>query len=392
MPTPDSAAGAGTEPARREPATRSPVEALRRLRQEQIEALARAAIEDPDNADKLAARVKSLSEAIEAIEKGVRETRGRRLAVAAVTAAIIATGTLLLLHRPSTAILADTAASHLSFTVSAPFAPLRGVEQVAFVEITSLARVRQESGAEVSAPPDEDLLLRVQPDPASKHPGSIGFDELTVPVGTQIEMDRIEPGNAVELRFQYPHGASPELNLDVSGDVAIRLQGQHRASFPAPVRITAIPAGDAQLTVDFHSRETAFPSPIRVGAVSFSRDVRAISREPAGALEQSSILSGKLSLEEFRDRTVNLRSGEVVRLGGASGVIRQLRSDGEKLSSQFDGSVRELSTGEAERKQNLMPTWLDWLRQRDALVQFWAVAAYLAGLGMAVGRWWKGPR
>ena len=78
--------------------------------------------------------------------------------------------------------------------------------------------------------------------------------------------------------------------------------------------------------------------------------------------------------------------------GGASGLIRQLRSDGQSLSCQFEGTVRELSVGEGDRRQILMPTWLEWIRQRDALLQFWAVAGYLTALGLAISRWWTEPK
>lgn len=120
--------------------------------------------------------------------------------------------------------------------------------------------------------------------------------------------------------------------------------------------------------------------------------MRPTSSKPGGAVEESTVLSGKLSLEEFRDRSVNLRRDEILQLGDVSGMIGQLRSDAETLSCQFDGEVKQLVTGEGDRRQNLMPTWLDWARQRDALVQFWVVCGYLASLGLTVARWWRGTK
>lgn len=370
------------------PATQGGLEELKRLRQQQIELLSHAAANDPTIVNGLIARVQSLSAAIELIEKAKNKARDRRIAVSAWVAAVLLTGTLLLLHRPSAEIVTDARSSQLWFSVTAPFAPLRGVAQVASVELTGLAKIRREGVPEVAAEPDEDLHLRIQPDLASKSPGSIGFDPLIIPAGTEVELTQTGSGTAILMRFQYPSGASPVLDLDVTGDVVIRLNGQQRVSFPAPVRITAVPAADAQLIVEFGSREVTFPTPVPVGSVSWNRDARSASVHPGGARNESSILSGKLSLEEFKDRSVNLRNGELLHLGEASGQIRQLRSDGEALSSQFDGAVKELSTGEGNREQNLMPTWLEWLRQRDALVQFWALAGYLAALGLAAARWW----
>jgi hypothetical protein len=311
--------------------------------------------------------------------------------MATVAAAVLLTGTLLLLHRSSAEILVDAKASGVTFTVADSFAPLRGIAGVASVELAGLAKVQQEGAPEIAAGSDEDLQLRFETETASKKPGSIGFDSLLIPAGTQVELTQAGAGKTIGLRLQYPPGVSPALDLDVSGDLVIHIKGQpqRKANFPAPARITAVPAGDAQLVVAFKPQEITFPAPIPVQSISWSRDARSSSGHPGAARGQSSLLSGKLSLEEFKDKSVTLRNGEPLHLGGASGRIRQLHSDGQVFSCQFDGAAQELSIGEGNRRQNLMPTWLEWMRQRDALVQFWALAAYLAGLGLAVGRWWR---
>jgi hypothetical protein len=367
----------------------SGVEGLRRLRQEQLELLAHAAADDPALVNGILARVQSLSAAIDLLEKTKSKKRDRRLTMAAWVAAVLLTGTLLLLHRPSAEILADTTASQLSFTVTRAVAPLRGLPGVKSVELSGLAEVQQDGSPWLAAGPDEDLRLRIEADAASKNPGSIGFDQLTVPAGTQIEISSTGEGKTIGLRLQYPSGKPAALDLAVTGDVMIRSQGQRRTSFAAPAQLTAVPVSDGELAVELGSKEVAFPTPIAVQSVSWNRRAFSDPVHPGGARAESSILSGKLSLEEFKDRTINLRNGEVLQAGGASGQIRQLRSDGVTISSQFDGSVKELAIGEGVRRRNLMPTWLDWIRQQDALVQFWAIAAYLAGIGLTMGRWWK---
>jgi hypothetical protein len=388
MRTPEAASNMKGEEAAR--GVRSGLEELQRLRREQIEMLAHAAADDPVVVNGFLARVQSLTAAIDLLEKSKSTGRNRRFAIIAWAVAVLLTGTLLLLHRPSVEVLVDAKSSQMAFTVTTPFAPLRGLAQVASVEMPGLAKIRQEGAPEIAAAPDEDLLrLRVQPDTASGSPGSIGFDSLLIPAGTQVEFAQTGAANTVELRFQYPSGSSPALDLDVAGDVLIRLQGRRKASFRAPVRITAIPAGDARLVVDFGSRDVTYDAPFPVSSVSWSQDIGPLSLHPGGAREESSILSARVSLEEFKDRSINLRNGESLHLGGLSGQIRQLRSDGEAFVSQFDGSAKSLSTGEGNRKQNLMPTWLDWLRHQDALVQFWAVAGYLAAMGLTIGRWWR---
>jgi hypothetical protein len=370
------------------------LEELKRLRQEQIEMLGRAAAADDPTADHLAKRVQNLSAAIDALEEARDKPRRRRLGIVIIAIAVIVPGTLLLRHRPSAEILLDAKASRVSFTTAESFAPLRGVGGVAAVQVAGLARIQQEGLPDIVAGPNDEFALRLSSDITLRTPGSIGFDSLSVPAGTRVEITRDETGKTIELRLQYAPGATPTLDLDVSGDLSVHIPGtpQRKMNFPAPERITAVPAGDAELAVTFQSQEVVFPAPIRVRSISWSRDVRGSSGLPGAPRAESTLLSGKLSFEEIREEPVALRNGEPLDTGGASGLIRQLRSDGQSLSCQFEGTVRELSVGEGDRRQILMPTWLEWIRQRDALLQFWAVAGYLTALGLAISRWWTEPK
>ena len=92
------------------------LEELKRLRQEQIESLERAAAAGDPMADRLAARVQNLSAAIHAIEQAGEKPRKRRLDILIVAIAVIVPGTLLLRHRPPAEILVEAKASRVSFT------------------------------------------------------------------------------------------------------------------------------------------------------------------------------------------------------------------------------------------------------------------------------------
>ena len=217
----------------------SSLDMLRRLREVQIKALAQAASGDPAIMDGLTARVQSLSAAIDTIEKIEGKAR-KRMFAAAVTAVVLLTGTLMLVHRPSAEITIDAKASSVSFTVTRPFAPLREVTAVTSVEFFGLARIRLEGSEEIIAGPDDALSLRVQPAIGTKHPGIIGFDSLVTPVGTQVEITVVSPGNTIELGLQYVAGQPRTLDMDALGDVAIYVngRGKRQASFPGPARIT----------------------------------------------------------------------------------------------------------------------------------------------------------
>ena len=94
----------------------------------------------------------------------------------------------------------------------------------------------------------------------------------------------------------------------------------------------------------------------------------------------STVLSGSVFFESVGGTERKLRPGELLRFGGASGtlVTLDLRDDG--IAATFQGDVRELRTGVGEHPRSIMPTLLDWLRQRQGLSLLWATALYLFGV------------
>jgi hypothetical protein len=249
------------------------VEDLKRLRQEQIDCLVQAAAEGDAKLDRVVARVQSLSAAIDAVEKAGGKARNRRLTIVTGAAAVVLTGTLLLLHRPSAEILVDAKSSGISFTAAHSFAPLRGIDGLQSVELAGLVKIKQDGEPDIAAEADDDLRVRFANDTTAKEPGSIGFDSLLVPAGTQIELLQTGAGKTIALRLQYPAGTAPAIDLDVSGGLLIQIQGQRqrKTGFTAPTRITAIPAGDAQLTLAFNSPAIEFPAPIPIHFVGARR-------------------------------------------------------------------------------------------------------------------------
>ena len=268
------------------------VEELKRLRQEQIDRLAQAAAEGDATLDRAAARVQSLSGAIDTIEKAGGKAQSRRLTIATGAAAVLLTGTLLLLHRPSAEILVDAKATGVSFTVTRSFAPLRGIAGLQSVELTGLAKIQQDGEPEITAGTDDDLRVRFAADTTAKDRGSIGFDSLLVPAGTKIELFQANAGKLIGLRLQYPRGASPAIDMDVSGGLLVQIQGQRprKTSSIAPARITGVPLGDAQLMLEFNSPAIEFPTPIPVQSIIWARDARTGAAEPGAARSQSTLI------------------------------------------------------------------------------------------------------
>jgi hypothetical protein len=48
-------------------------------------------------------------------------------------------------------------------------------------------------------------------------------------------------------------------------------------------------------------------------------------------------------------------------------------------------------TGSLDNPQNLMPTWLEWLKAQHGLSLLWGSTFYLVGVLLTLSRWVKGP-
>jgi hypothetical protein len=105
----------------------------------------------------------------------------------------------------------------------------------------------------------------------------------------------------------------------------------------------------------------------------------------------STILSGSIFFESVGGTERKLRPGEMLRFGGASGTFLTLDLRDDGIAATFQGDVRELRTGVGEHPRSLMPTLLDWLRQRQGLSLLWGTALYLFGVITTFRRWWRKP-
>ena len=79
-----------------------------------------------------------------------------------------------------------------------------------------------------------------------------------------------------------------------------------------------------------------------------------------------------------------VRRGDMLRL-----TMSDLRDDG--IATTFQGDVRDLRTGAGEHPRSLMPTLLDWLRQRQGLSLLWGTALYMFGVVTTFRKWWRKP-
>jgi hypothetical protein len=96
-----------------------------------------------------------------------------------------------------------------------------------------------------------------------------------------------------------------------------------------------------------------------------------------------------LYFTELNSREYPLRIGEGLQFEQSGGQMRDLTMEDGQLALKFHGYVREMTTGWEESRENLMPSWLEWLSARHGLTLLWGTTLYIFGVAFGVLRWWK---
>ena len=218
--------------------------------------------------------------------------------------------------------------------------------------------------------------------------GSVDLSSMTAPAGTHVSI-------------QYA-GANGRFRISQRGDEAA-----HRISVSGPLEITG--PEPASQRVDFR-----VPRPVRVQggkhgvdfdlSLTAKNSVRIISNLRVSSLElirldevpgpegtairqRSTLRGGTLYFESLNGRAQMLRAGELMRLQGTEGEIRVAELKPDVIALQFHGWVTGITTGSFENPMPLMPTWLEWLKERKGLYLIWGTALYLFGLVAGFFRW-----
>jgi hypothetical protein len=211
---------------------------------------------------------------------------------------------------------------------------------------------------------------------------------VTVPEGSRVSLQYA----GVRRRFRIRQdGAESTYRVSLSGAINVTGpdEGSSRLNFqvPRPVRMQSGNQGaNLDLTLP-EGNATRIISNLRVSALEFIR----VDEEPGPAgtaiRRRSTVRGGTLSLESLNGRSRPLRPGELIRFEGADGEIRIVELKTDTVALQFHGWVTGITTGSLENPSSLMPTWLEWLRERKGLYLFWGTALYLFGLAAGAMRW-----
>jgi hypothetical protein len=183
------------------------------------------------------------------------------------------------------------------------------------------------------------------------------------------------------------------LRADVSGTVhaaAPRLaQKTINVATPQPIVLTP---GSSDVRLDLaplNAGAALFAPQLTITDMTMMRIDEVAEDGEAAVRAVSTVQSGSIYLEELGDRELKLRPHEGLRFAHARGEIRSIGLKDGGLALNFHGRVSGMASGPLAHPRNLMPRWLDWLRENQPLSLLWGSAVYLFGLSTAVRQWWK---
>ena len=230
--------------------------------------------------------------------------------------------------------------------------------------------------------------------------GSIDLGPLTLPKAARVSLsvnDSASPAPATEPgRYRLTLADAPaQLGASVRGSVRYTVAGQapetRDAAVPKPVWARS---GTGPLDLELAlatARSVELASPIDIDGLSLQHIDAPRSGDSEAPQPVSSLRAGTLYLVALDSKERKLLAHELLGWEQIRGQVSALRLEPGQITLRLQASVRGLVVGSGENRRSLMPTWLEWLRERHGLSLFWGSAVYMFGLMTGIVRWWSSP-
>jgi hypothetical protein len=210
---------------------------------------------------------------------------------------------------------------------------------------------------------------------------TLTLEPLVLPAGSRVGLRSAPGATRVHLSLLAP-GA--RLHVSQTGCTS----GQSARQ----VRERVLSLGDEEVDLEIQVPEgsrIAFAPAIGASAIAFDEVEQLAGDDRTHVRLVSTVREGRVRLPALGGKEWPLRRGERLDLTRTRGDLRELEAGAGMLTLRYSGEVSGLARGDAPHAQNLMPTWLEWLRANQSLSLLWGSLFYLVGLSMAVWRWWR---
>ena len=232
------------------------------------------------------------------------------------------------------------------------------------------------------------------------HLAAIEAPGLTLPAGEQSGWIELIGKGIVLEKFTLAAGAEIELSVrknqevqlfvkrsDVTGTLQVQeakltmSNGENREippGIPETITFKTIPAGAAPIQLKLVTQENWRLRGLRTQALGF------VEEYPAGTGNFVSVIqSGKITLRET-ELTKELHAAEYLTLQQPESQQLELANAENGIKVVFEGAAAKILTGSQDFKENLTPTWFEYLARQQRVSMFWGAVVFLSGLAWKI--------
>lgn len=220
--------------------------------------------------------------------------------------------------------------------------------------------------------------------------GAITLDALTVAhdAGVRVSADQAATGR---LELSIEQDEPLEVRAAVEGAYELRFQTTRRvSSFAAPVPLKVATSGKVPVAIALTSvSKQNLVAGLAVSSLSLVDNVDIPQRTGTLVLDRGTISGGRLGFTEFKDRTVELRSRQVITFDGLAGYVDILELTAEGLHVHFTGRTARIERHSGNVSVSLMPTVFEWVSDRHLIWALWTAGVSVFGVVSLFWTWWR---
>ena len=368
-------------------------DALRHLVQAKARALADESVRSGgDVAEEKLVRLARLARLAELLNDANPPPARRRWPIAVAFVVTLAIASVLLFARVSrTELRVDLVLSEVAFVLASPQV-LANAVSLSALGMSGLERLELPDAA--GQQPITASAVRLVSGVSGGRIGTLDVGTVVLPAGTRVGLAYAGAPKQFRLSLTPPPGERLSLQADVHGPVQITVPPARAQTIDfATPKAAHFDSGDQDLDLDLTFAAVPsdpFSPNLRIKRLSCARVETFAEPERTLSRRVSTIESGVLYFESLNGQRLDLRSGEWIELAESLGEIRRLELRDTAIEVSFSGDVSGLRGGSEAGPRDLMPSYLQSLKENHALSLLWGTTGYLLALTLSLLRWWKG--
>ncbi len=239
---------------------------------------------------------------------------------------------------------------------------------------------------------DSGFSLQLSEADSLKKEGTLTLGAISLPANSFVSLKTNENSSRFEMTLQ---DSELLLRANVNGKILMGTSTtpSERLHFLSP-RAIDIRAGsdDVDLAIKLNNvNGNFFAKRLLADSLSFTSIEEHNEDEHPLVRNLSSLISGTMFFESLGGQKYQFREGEDIRFGWSSGEIRSISLKDNHIAIAFHGTVSGMTTGSGSNAKSLMPTYLEWLKERHGFGLLWGSTLYIFSLFFTLFKWWRAP-